>query len=127
MASKKFIPRFTLSEFTEVSDTFTPIIYERCFLMIQYLSYLREKINAPIRITSYYRNTEHNKRIGGVSTSLHLKGFAVDFQTDALQSNVITELKKLPYCEIIVYDNFYHFAIPNPYKTIQTLLDNRTL
>ena len=126
MATKKFIPRFTLSEFENVSDTFTPLIYNRCFIMIQYLSYLRERLNTPIRITSYYRNTEHNKRIGGVPTSLHLHGFAVDFQTDAIQSNVISELKKLPYCEIIVYDNFYHFAIPNPFKTVQTILDKRT-
>lgn len=125
MATKKFTPCFTLSEFEKVSDTFPPIIYERCFLMIQYLTYLREKLHSPICITSYYRNSEHNKRVGGVPTSLHTRGFAVDFQTPAFQNDVIRELKQLPYCEIIVYDNFYHYAIPNPYKTLQTILDKR--
>lgn len=125
MAKKILKPHFTISEFQLVSDPFTPLITERCFLMVQYLSYLRQLLNAPIRITSYYRNPEHNRRVGGVATSLHLNGFAVDFKTDALQSDVIREIQKLPYSEIIIYDNFYHYAMPNPYKTNLTILDKR--
>lgn len=125
MAKKIYKPHFTINEFQVVSDSFNPLITERCFLMVQYLSYLRELLNSPIHITSYYRNPEHNRRVGGVATSLHLNGFAVDFKTSAIQSDVIRELQKLPYSEIIIYDNFYHYAMPNPYKSSQTLLDKR--
>lgn len=39
--------------------------------------------NRPININSGYRTAEHNKKVGGVSNSLHLKGLAVDFNLPA--------------------------------------------
>lgn len=38
----------------------------------------RELFGFPIKITSGYRDPAHNKEIGGVSSSAHTKGMAVD-------------------------------------------------
>lgn len=48
-------------------------------LLVMCLDSFRQTYNIPIRITSSYRNKEHNKRVGGVATSQHLIGQAVDF------------------------------------------------
>lgn len=46
--------------------------------MIRFLNPLREKWGSPINISSGYRCNELNKAVGGVSTSAHLIGCAVD-------------------------------------------------
>ena len=39
---------------------------------------LREAVNGPIKINSFFRNEELNKAIGGSSTSQHCQGRAID-------------------------------------------------
>ena len=41
---------------------------------------LRDYFNEPIRISSFFRSKELNKRIGGSTTSQHCKGEAMDIQ-----------------------------------------------
>ena len=43
------------------------------------LEQVREYLNNPIHINSWYRSPELNKAIGGVDSSQHTKGEAVDF------------------------------------------------
>lgn len=50
-------------------------IYELCLL----LEKIRKHFNKPIIITSGYRNSELNKKVGGVKNSQHSIGEAVDF------------------------------------------------
>jgi len=38
----------------------------------------REIYGKPMRITSGYRTEDHNQKVGGVSSSSHLKGLAID-------------------------------------------------
>jgi len=45
---------------------------------ISMLEALREDFGKPMIITSGYRTPEHNIKVGGVSSSYHLKGRAVD-------------------------------------------------
>ena len=47
-------------------------------VFLMQLDKLRDNINQPISITSSYRDKEYNKQIGGVKSSFHLKGRAVD-------------------------------------------------
>ena len=42
------------------------------------LDNLREEFGKPIIINSFYRDSAHNDRVGGVKTSKHLRGAAVD-------------------------------------------------
>lgn len=42
---------------------------------------IRDKINRPVTISSGCRCPAHNKRVGGVASSQHLKGTALDLHT----------------------------------------------
>lgn len=46
------------------------------------LELVRKALGSPIIITSGYRCPKLNARVGGVSTSAHTKGLAVDFRCD---------------------------------------------
>lgn len=46
--------------------------------LVKYLQQIREHFNAPITITSAYRCTTHNSRVGGATGSRHTKGDAAD-------------------------------------------------
>lgn len=72
--------------------------------LLSVLDSLREDFGKPIIINSFYRDTTHNLRVGGVKTSKHLKGAAVDITStdfDNLYHVVIHALKQnwrvLPY------------------------------
>ncbi|MCX8602659.1 hypothetical protein J3U62_12370 [Gilliamella sp. B3773] len=45
------------------------------------LEFVRQALGKPINITSGYRCPALNARVGGVSTSAHTKGLAVDFHS----------------------------------------------
>ena len=46
--------------------------------LVKYLQKIREHFNTPITITSAYRCTTHNNRVGGATGSRHTKGDAAD-------------------------------------------------
>ncbi len=46
--------------------------------LLSILDNLREDFGKPIIINSFYRDSVHNLRVGGVKTSKHLRGAAVD-------------------------------------------------
>ena len=46
--------------------------------LLAVLDELREDFGKPIIINSFYRDFSHNLRVGGVKTSKHLRGAAVD-------------------------------------------------
>ena len=75
------------------------------------LNHLRELVNEPIIVTSWYRDVEHNKRVGGVRNSHHLTGGAADItcsNLDLLFKNCLT----MPHItQIIRYDTFLHISI----------------
>lgn len=72
--------------------------------LLSVLDFLREEFGKPIIINSFYRDTAHNLRVGGVKTSKHLCGAAVDITSpdfENLYKVVIHSVKNnwrvLPY------------------------------
>lgn len=71
---------------------------------------------ATIRVTSGYRCPKLNALVGGVKTSLHLQGQAVDFvvSDDKIKHELYETLttkenrERLRICEVIEYTNFLH-------------------
>lgn len=51
--------------------------------LVKKLQYIRDLLDEPIKITSGYRCTAHNKAVGGKSNSAHLFGFAADIAIPA--------------------------------------------
>lgn len=72
--------------------------------LLSVLDDLRLEFGKPIIINSFYRDSAHNIRVGGVKTSKHLRGAAVDITSpdfDNLYQVVIHSIKQnwrvLPY------------------------------
>lgn len=84
----------------------------------------------PIYINSGYRSTAVNKAVGGVSTSDHLKGFAVDIVVDGMTPREVFD--KL-YClsnrcvmcfgQVICYSTFVHVSF-NTFKHFNEFTSN---
>ena len=78
---------FTLEEFTRsttgernnINNSVPGDLMPNIQLTAIKLELVRKALGKPIIITSGYRCIELNKRVGGVSTSAHTKGLAVDF------------------------------------------------
>lgn len=70
--------------------------------LVKTLQDLRNKYGKGITITSGYRCSTHNKKVGGTTNSKHTQGLAADFYMSGFNSqstrvNVINELKKTKY------------------------------
>ena len=80
----------------------------------QVLQPLRDKLNKPIHINSGYRCLKLNEAVGGVPTSQHVQGQAVDITVDDMNSyevaKAVMELY-LPFDQMILYNDFVHISI----------------
>jgi len=52
--------------------------------LVMALQSLRDRVKSPIHITSGYRCTEHNRKVGGVRNSRHLSGEAADIVIEGM-------------------------------------------
>ena len=83
-------------------------------LVYQVLQPLRDMIEKPIIINSGYRCLKLNSAVGGVPTSQHVYGQAVDMKVDGMSSYEIAQAVlelHLPYDQMILYDDFIHISI----------------
>ena len=83
-------------------------------LIVYCLQPIREKLQKPMIITSGYRCKLLNAKIGGVSSSRHTKGQAVDFYVNGLSvSQVINLIKNsdIEYDQLInEYNKWIHIS-----------------
>ena len=73
----------------------------------------REIYGKPIRVTSGYRTESHNAKVGGVSSSSHLKGLAIDVACVKSDDRfeMLTALLKVGFNRIGVASTFIHVDI----------------
>jgi uncharacterized protein YcbK (DUF882 family) len=73
----------------------------------------REIYGKPIHVTSGYRTEDHNRKVGGVDSSSHLKGLAIDVA--CVRSNdrfeMLTVLIEVGFNRIGVASTFIHVDI----------------
>lgn len=64
----------------------------------------------PFKINSGYRCEEHNRKVGGVSTSSHIKGYAADIHclTSSARHKIIEALMSVGFDRIGITENFIH-------------------
>jgi uncharacterized protein YcbK (DUF882 family) len=81
--------------------------------LLKMLDQTREIYGKPIRITSGYRTEAHNRNVGGVSGSSHLKGLAVDIACIASSDRyeLLYALIKVGFNRIGVAKSFIHVDI----------------
>ena len=75
------------------------------------LGAVRDRFDAPVTITSGCRCPEHNKRIGGASSSKHTEGRAADFRVQGVTSNEVYDFLDWMYPDqygIGLYSTWVH-------------------
>lgn len=85
-------------------------IVEHLKVLANFLDGLREAWGSAIAISSGFRNPSLNKAVGGVDTSLHLKGYAADLQPKngkmkEFKKFVVDYLKDKQFDECIIEKN----------------------
>ena len=79
-------------------------------LVSEVLDPVREKLGMPIVVNSGYRCEKHNKDVGGVKNSQHLKGEAADIHcadNERLKQLIIENGK---FDQLITYPTFLHVS-----------------
>jgi len=81
--------------------------------ILEMLDEARDKFDKPIHITSGFRTPFWNEEVGGVESSSHLKGLAVDIHCDNSRDrhNLITCLLDVGFKRIGVAKTFIHADI----------------
>jgi len=82
--------------------------------LIKRLQILRDRISKPIIVTSGYRCLSHNKEVGGVNTSYHTQGLAVDITADGMELyKLLIEARIVGFKGIGIYtfSNFLHLDL----------------
>jgi len=97
---------FKLSEFDDAPGTGKNMKKE----FLTKLDKARAIADVPFKITSGYRSKETNKRVGGVSTSSHLKGLAADIscKDSSTRQKIVNGLIQAGFTRIGIADTFIH-------------------
>ncbi len=94
----KLSTHFTLSEMTVTSTGLdnqpTPAHLANLKIAAAGMEKVRAALGKPILVNSAYRSATVNRKVGGVPTSAHCQGYAVDFR--------VTGMSPLEICRAIV-------------------------
>ena len=114
---------FTKSNYPEVYNIPSHVAIENMRRVCVWLEALRQA-QGPIVINSGYRSPQLNKRVGGVSTSNHLTGCAVDIRCSGIEQAIeyaailigYARESQQDYDELFIEKNKYgrywvHFAV----------------
>ena len=128
-ANAKLSEHFTLGEMTasshkEVYNIPSHEAIANLTNLCKWLEILRERAGVPIIINSGYRSPQLNKKIGGVPTSNHLTGCAVDIRVENMEQLIryaailldISNETHQDFDELLIEKNRYgaiwlHFAV----------------
>ncbi len=75
-------PNFLMQEFECRDGSHQVVLHSE---LLEKLQSLRSALGRSVIINSGYRNPEHNRRVGGSPTSLHLQGMAADIRVQGMR------------------------------------------
>lgn len=109
--------RFTLAEVLttekpQLQSYFTSEYIANISRMINKMELVRTILQRPIVVTSWFRSPKLNAAVGGVETSAHLKGLAVDFHA-SYKDFCILQDAHVGFDQLIYYPNrfFIHIGL----------------
>lgn len=122
------IQNFTFSELTHSDTGYSNIpddmnIIKNLTRLAEFLQQIRNELHLPITVNSGYRSPEVNKAVGGVSTSYHCKGLAVDIRCSDMDKLLMVLRENLSDIDQMgLYYNskeqlWYHVGLPEEGKS----------
>lgn len=134
-SNTKITAHFTIGELANNSapEAVKFILNKKVLIHADMLEQLRMRYGKPLVVNSWYRTASYNKRVGGISTSNHLKGTATDLKVacdDALWDKFVKDWKLICSAhgvagEIIRYDTFIHVGSQISYAKDFRIYDKR--
>ena len=110
-------PHFTLAE---VLRTEQPALQSglqaddlfNVMIMASFMEDVRKLLQRPIVVNSWFRSPALNKAVGGVPTSAHLRGLAVDFEVSSAEFRRVAQADSISYDQAIYYTSrsFMHLG-----------------
>lgn len=135
--SKYFIYEETVFSQTASRNNIDNTPSEKVRLTIDRVAYkmdqVRELLNTPVIISSWYRCKELNKLIGSIASSQHIKGEAIDFTAPKFGSpldicrKLVSNVNSIRYDQLILEHDWVHisFCLDRlPRRQVLTLLSN---
>ena len=115
----KLTDNFSTEEFDSKDGKKMPVkVFNNIKVLANQLQVIRDYLDRPIKINSGYRSPAHNKRIGGVRNSQHVKGKASDIVVKGLEPlqvyNILEDLINLGKIKeggLGLYKGFVHYDI----------------
>ncbi|MDD0976854.1 D-Ala-D-Ala carboxypeptidase family metallohydrolase [Pseudomonas fontis] len=116
-------PHFTLDEMIVsqtasregIDNTPSPQVVRNLRRLTQTLEQVRSLVGCPIVVSSGYRSLALNRRIGGSSTSAHIKGLAADISAVRFSARELAQRlasSDLVFDQMIYeYDGWVHFGL----------------
>lgn len=98
------VSNFKVREFACRDGSDSVLIDEK---LVRILQKARDNFGKPIEITSGYRTPAHNQKVGGASSSYHVKGQAADIQMDGVDHK---ELAKFFEAQGVKGIGFYNYV-----------------
>ena len=117
----KLTSNFSKHEFDSKDGVKMPhSVYVNIVKLAGQLQILRDYLNRSIKINSGYRSPAHNKSVGGVANSQHVKGKASDIVIKGLSSvevyntiEYLISIGKMKEGGLGLYNGFVHYDIRN--------------
>ncbi len=108
---------FSKTEFDSKDGSEMPVpVFLNVVKLANQLQRLRDELNRPVKVHSGYRSPEHNKKVGGVDDSEHLKGRAGDISVEGVSPKKVYETieKLISSGDMLqgglgLYDGFVHY------------------
>ena len=99
---------FNINEFDSPDVKGSGAKMNKCFL--EMLDNARDIAGIPFAINSGYRTLEQNSKVGGVNSSSHTKGLAVDIACNDSRGRflIVSALKEAGFTRIGISDSFIH-------------------
>lgn len=107
----KDLKYFKISEFDSPDLPNSGVNMDKDFLRL--LDKLRERVGFPMIVNSGFRTHYHNRKVGGVASSSHTRGLAVDIKIKGNYERfkIVSEALKLGINRIGVYKTFVHLDV----------------
>lgn len=104
---KKLSANFTVREFRCKDGSDTILISLDTVVILQAV---RDYFGKPVTINSAYRTPSHNKKVGGATSSQHVKGTACDIVVSGVPASAVAAFleAKYPTSGIGLYSTFTH-------------------